>query len=58
MPAGRRDSLKTKCAENGWLHCGADKDLIFGTDIREKYDKALLKLGVHPGMLSSEAGRA
>lgn len=50
--------LENEMRENGWLHCGADKDLIFGADIRDKYDKALLKLGVHPGMLSSEAGRA
>jgi putative transcriptional regulator len=50
--------LENEMRENGWLHCGADKDLIFGADIRDKYDKALQKIGVHPGMLSSDAGHA
>jgi putative transcriptional regulator len=44
--------------ENGWLHCTADTDLIFGSDISAKYDRALRKLGIHAGMLSSEAGHA
>ena len=26
--------------QNGWLHCSADPDLIFGTDIEAKYDRA------------------
>lgn len=50
--------LESEMRDNGWLHCGADKDLIFGTDIREKYDKAMQKIGVHPGMLSPDAGHA
>ena len=35
-----------------------DSDLIFGTDIGDKYDKALKKIGIDLGMLSSEAGHA
>ncbi|HVG51853.1 MAG TPA: YqgE/AlgH family protein [Xanthobacteraceae bacterium] len=50
--------LENEMRENGWLHCGADKDLIFGADVRKKYEQALLKIGVHPGMLSSDAGHA
>ena len=50
--------LETEIQQNGWLHCAADAELIFGTDIEAKYDKALKKLGVDPGMLSSEAGHA
>ncbi|MGZ3411844.1 MAG: YqgE/AlgH family protein [Xanthobacteraceae bacterium] len=50
--------LENEMRENGWLHCGADKELIFGTDITEKYDKALQKIGIHPGMLSPDAGHA
>jgi putative transcriptional regulator len=50
--------LEAEMQENGWLHCGADKELIFGDDIGDKYDKALQKIGVHPGMLSSDAGHA
>jgi len=50
--------LETEIQGNGWLHCGADPDLVFGPDIGSKYDRALRKLGIHVGMLSSEAGHA
>jgi putative transcriptional regulator len=50
--------LESEIQENGWLHCQADKELIFGTDTDAKYNKALRKLGVDLGMLSSEAGHA
>jgi len=50
--------LETEIQQNGWLHCAADSDLIFGTDIETKYNKALHKIGINLGMLSSEAGHA
>jgi len=50
--------LETEIQSNGWLHCPADPELIFGEDTEQKYDKALRKLGIDPGMLSSEAGHA
>jgi putative transcriptional regulator len=50
--------LESEIQENGWLHCAADPDLIFGTDMDTKYDRALRKIGVQPGMLSSQAGHA
>src|SRR5262247_2007693 len=50
--------LENEIQENGWLHCAADTDLIFGTDNDNKYERALKKLGIHLGMLSSEAGHA
>jgi putative transcriptional regulator len=50
--------LETEIQENGWLHCSADPDLIFGGDLVHKYERALRKLGIHAGMLSSEAGHA
>jgi putative transcriptional regulator len=50
--------LETEIQENGWLHCAADPDLIFGNDIDGKYARALKKLGIDLGMLSSEAGHA
>jgi len=49
--------LEQEIQENGWLHCAADSDLIFG-NIEGKYERALRKLGVDPGMLSSDAGHA
>ena len=50
--------LENEIQQNGWLHCTADTDLIFGTDITAKYIKALQKLGIDLAMLSSEAGHA
>jgi putative transcriptional regulator len=50
--------LENEIQENGWLHCAADSELIFGTDNDGKYAKALRKLGIDLGMLSSEAGHA
>jgi putative transcriptional regulator len=50
--------LESEITENGWLNCDADKELIFGTDVGNKYEKAMRKLGVDLGKLSSEAGHA
>ena len=50
--------LETEIQANGWLHCTADSELIFGADNDRKYDRALEKIGIHLGMLSSEAGHA
>ncbi|WP_407181694.1 YqgE/AlgH family protein [Bradyrhizobium sp. STM 3562] len=50
--------LENEIQENGWLHCDADPELIFGNDIEEKYARALRKIGIDPGMLSNEAGHA
>lgn len=50
--------LEHEIQENGWLHCAADPELIFGSDIDTKYEKALRKIGIDLGMLSSEAGHA
>jgi putative transcriptional regulator len=50
--------LENEIQENGWLHCAADSELIFGNDNDGKYEKALKKLGIDLGMLSSEAGHA
>ena len=62
---GRKDrwswapgQLETEIQDNGWLHCPADPDLIFGRDIEDKYARALHKIGIDPGMLSTEAGHA
>lgn len=50
--------LESEILANGWLTCPADPDLIFSADDASKYERALGKLGVHVGMLSSEAGHA
>src|SRR5205807_8630632 len=50
--------LENEIHQNGWLHCPADPDLIFGADTEGKYSLALKKIGIEVGMLSSEAGHA
>jgi putative transcriptional regulator len=50
--------LENEIQQNGWLHCAADPELIFGGDTDQKYEKALRKIGIDLGMLSSEAGHA
>jgi putative transcriptional regulator len=50
--------LENEIQHNGWLHCDADPDLIFGRDVEEKYLRALRKIGIDPGMLSNDAGHA
>lgn len=50
--------LETEIQGNGWLHCAADPDLIFGRNVEEKYLRALNKIGIDPGKLSTEAGHA
>jgi putative transcriptional regulator len=50
--------LENEIHQNGWLHCSADLDLIFGQDTETKYQRALKKIGIDVGMLSSEAGHA
>src|SRR5919206_3256445 len=47
--------LESEIQENGWLHCSADPELIFGPDTDGKYERALKKIGIDLGMLSSEA---
>jgi putative transcriptional regulator len=50
--------LESEIQGNGWLHCPSDSELIFGPDTGGKYEKALKKIGIDLGMLSSEAGHA
>src|ERR1700694_2414745 len=50
--------LESEIQANGWLHCPADPELIFGTDTDQKYVKALRKIGIDIGMLSSDVGHA
>lgn len=54
----RAGQLEEEIQDNGWLHVGADPDLIFGDNVGDKYDLALRKIGIEPGMLSEEAGHA
>lgn len=50
--------LESEIAQNGWLTCDADPDLVFGTADAGKWEAALNKLGISALTLSSAAGRA
>ncbi len=50
--------LESEIQANGWLNCDADKDLLFGKDNDNKWQRALAKIGVDVSVLSSTAGRA
>jgi putative transcriptional regulator len=50
--------LESEIQANGWLSCPADADLVFGTDLAGKYQRALAKLGIDPGFLIGDVGHA
>jgi putative transcriptional regulator len=50
--------LENEIQHNGWLHCTADAELIFGQDTGGKYEKAMKKIGIDLGKLSSQSGHA
>jgi putative transcriptional regulator len=50
--------LESEIQANGWLHCPPDLNLLFDTDVEEKYVRALAKIGVDPSHLVSDAGHA
>jgi len=50
--------LEFEIQANGWLHSQADRSILFDSDLDSKYDRALATIGVHPAMLSAEAGHA
>jgi putative transcriptional regulator len=50
--------LELEISSNGWLNCPASDELIFGSSVDDKYERALASMGIAPEMLSSEAGHA
>ena len=50
--------LEQEIRQNVWLTVPADERLIFDGDHDAKWTLALAKLGIDPGLLSAEAGRA
>jgi len=50
--------LEDELQRNGWLHVGADENLIFGSDLDGKWEQAIAKIGIDFTMLSSEVGHA
>jgi putative transcriptional regulator len=50
--------LESEISENSWLTVAADVAVIFDTPVAQRYDKALMLLGLQSWMLSPEAGHA
>ena len=50
--------LESEISDNSWLTVAADPVVIFDTPVEQRYDKALLLLGLQSWMLSPEAGHA
>lgn len=50
--------LESEIQANGWLHCTADPDLVFDSELELKYDRALSKLGVDLSHLVAACGHA
>jgi putative transcriptional regulator len=50
--------LEKEIQSNGWMICDADSDLVFGANAEEKYSRAMRKIGIDLGKLSSDAGHA
>jgi putative transcriptional regulator len=50
--------LESEISDNSWLTVPADMNVIFDTPADERYEKAMLLLGLQSWMLSPEAGHA
>ncbi|PNG24712.1 YqgE/AlgH family protein [Methylocella silvestris] len=50
--------LEAEMQDNGWLNIPADPSLIFDEALGSKYERALQKIGIDPGRLSSDLGHA
>jgi putative transcriptional regulator len=50
--------LESEISDNSWLTVEADMSVIFDTPADERYEKAMLLLGLQSWMLSPEAGHA
>ena len=50
--------LESEISDNSWLTVEADMNVIFDTPFGERYEKAMLLLGLQSWMLSPEAGHA
>jgi putative transcriptional regulator len=50
--------LENEFQSNGWLHCPADQDVLFDSDIDRKYERALETIGIDPARLVNDSGHA
>lgn len=50
--------LEREIRENVWLTCDPDEVLVFGDDYEAKWSRALAKLGITAGAISTQTGTA
>ena len=50
--------LDQEIKDNSWLHTEADNKILWHYKNKEKWNKALYKIGIKPGSLINESGRA
>ncbi len=50
--------LETELADNAWLTCAADPEIIFAVPFEERIDRAAATLGIDFRLISGEAGHA
>jgi putative transcriptional regulator len=50
--------LEREIQSNGWLNCPADFDIVFDSDLENKYSRALELLGIDPSRLVGISGHA
>jgi putative transcriptional regulator len=50
--------LDEEIQANGWLSVAPDPNLIFGTNLEGKWEKAMVKMGIDFSQLSGDAGHA
>ncbi|MEM8799461.1 MAG: YqgE/AlgH family protein [Pseudomonadota bacterium] len=54
----RSGQLDEEIQRNGWLTVEADEEIVFNTELEQKWPRAMAMLGVDIGMLSREMGTA
>jgi putative transcriptional regulator len=50
--------LDSEIQRNDWLHCPATPELVFDTELGDKYDRVVQRIGIDLGKLSTQAGHA
>jgi len=50
--------LDTEIRDNAWLNVPADDELLFGSELEHKWERAIAKIGVDFSMLSGDVGHA
>ncbi len=50
--------LESEIKENAWLTAEADEEIIFNTELEQKWPRTMAKLGINVSMLSPETGSA